>query len=77
MFGFGKKTASTQQACEAIVQKWEGTYGFLTRGANTEKIFVHKSKLPSGISKLEKGQRVKVEFSSGERGLAAEKVVLV
>jgi cold shock CspA family protein len=77
MFGFSKKTTSNQQACEATVKKWCGTYGFLTRGEGTEKIFVHKSKLPSGISSLEKGQRVKVEFLPGEKGLAAEKVILL
>lgn len=75
MFGFFKATPKSQ-ACEAVVQKWTGTYGFLTRGEGTDRIFVHKSKLPSGISSLEVGQRVKVEFISGEKGLAAERVVL-
>ena len=77
MFGFFKKATSQSKACEAVVQKWTGAYGFLTRGEGTERIFVHKSTLPQGISFLKKGQRVKVQFSSGEKGLAASKVVIL
>lgn len=77
MFGFFKKATRKSQACEATVKDWKGSYGFLTRGEGTDKIFVHKSKLPAGISSLQKGQRVKVEYSSGEKGLAADKVVIL
>ena len=77
MFNFFWKSTPKSQTCEAIVQKWAGTYGFLTRGPKTDRIFVHKSNLPKGVSALVEGQRVKVQFISGEKGLAAEKVVIL
>jgi cold shock CspA family protein len=77
MFGWFKKKPPALQTCEATVTRWQGTYGFLTRGPGTDRIFVHKSKLPEGVSRLETGTPVQVEFSSGEKGPAAEKVTLL
>jgi cold shock CspA family protein len=73
---FGKRKPKPQ-VLKATVESWKGSHGFLTPDKGTEKIFVHKSKLPAGVSHLEKGQRVKVNASSGEKGLRADTLTLL
>ncbi|MEO1251946.1 MAG: cold-shock protein [Pseudomonadota bacterium] len=47
-------------------------YGFLTRGEGTPDIFVHMETVrASGLGELEPGQRVKVSFAEGAKGLLA------
>ena len=47
-------------------------FGFLTRGDGTEDIFVHMETLRRcGMGELVTGQRVKVSFASGSKGLLA------
>ena len=47
-------------------------YGFLTRGENTEDIFVHMETLRKcGMGELMQGQRVQVSFAGGPKGQLA------
>jgi CspA family cold shock protein len=47
-------------------------FGFITRGDNTEDIFVHMETLRRcGMGELNQGQRVQVSFASGPKGLLA------
>jgi CspA family cold shock protein len=47
-------------------------FGFITRGDNTEDIFVHMETLRRcGMGELNQGQRVQVSFASGSKGLLA------
>lgn len=50
-------------------------YGFLTRGEGTEDIFVHMETVrASGLGELEPGQRLKVSFGEGGKGLLAVEI---
>ncbi|WP_425408715.1 cold-shock protein [Hyphococcus sp.] len=50
-------------------------YGFLTRGDDTEDIFVHMETLRKcGVGELMQGDRVQVSFASGSKGLLAIEV---
>ena len=47
-------------------------FGFLTRGDNTEDIFVHMETLRRcGLGELAPGQRIRVSFAAGAKGLLA------
>ncbi|MEM9705799.1 MAG: cold-shock protein [Pseudomonadota bacterium] len=47
-------------------------FGFLTRGEDTEDIFVHMETLRRcGMGELVQGQRVQVSFAAGSKGLLA------
>lgn len=50
-------------------------YGFLTRGGDTEDIFIHMETLRKcGMGELVQGDRVQVSFASGSKGLLAIEV---
>ncbi|MEZ5916248.1 MAG: cold-shock protein [Parvularculaceae bacterium] len=50
-------------------------FGFLTRGEETEDIFVHMETLRKcGMGELIQGQRVQVSFAAGSKGLLAIEV---
>ncbi|GAB4520478.1 MAG: cold-shock protein [Amphiplicatus sp.] len=50
-------------------------FGFLTRGENTDDIFVHMETLRRcGMGELAPGQRVQVSFASSPKGLLAMEV---
>lgn len=50
-------------------------FGFLTRGPDTEDIFVHMETLRRcGMGELMQGQRVQVSFAMGAKGLLAYEV---
>lgn len=50
-------------------------YGFLTRGDDTDDIFVHMETLRKcGMGELAQGDRVQVSFASGSKGLLAIEV---
>lgn len=51
-------------------------YGFITRGENSDDIFVHYRNIKSeGYRSLAEGQKVEFELQQGEKGLQAEEVV--
>lgn len=51
-------------------------YGFITRGENSEDIFVHyRSIRGEGYRSLAEGQLVEFAVQSGEKGLQADDVV--
>ncbi|MGN0921419.1 MAG: cold-shock protein [Cellvibrio sp.] len=51
-------------------------YGFITRGENSDDIFVHYRNIKSeGYRSLTEGQKVEFELQQGEKGLQAEEVV--
>lgn len=50
-------------------------YGFITRGDNTEDIFVHYRNIRgNGYKSLAEGQQVEFEVLEGDKGLQAEDV---
>ncbi len=50
-------------------------FGFLTRGPDTEDIFVHMETLRRcGMGELMQGQRVQVSFALGPKGLQAKEI---
>lgn len=47
-------------------------YGFITRGEGTEDIFVHMEVVrAAGMTELTPGQRLRVSFGQGQKGLLA------
>ncbi len=50
-------------------------YGFITRGDDTDDIFVHYRNIRgTGYKSLTEGQQVEFELQEGEKGLQAEDV---
>ncbi|VUD48840.1 Major cold shock protein CspA [Thalassocella blandensis] len=50
-------------------------YGFITRGEDTDDIFVHYRNIRgTGYKSLAEGQQVEFELLEGEKGLQAEDV---
>ncbi len=50
-------------------------FGFLTRGPDTEDIFIHMETLRrNGIRELQEGDRVQVRFGTGPKGLQAAEI---
>jgi CspA family cold shock protein len=53
-------------------------YGFITRGAGDEDIFVHYRNIRAeGYRSLAEGQNVEFQLQKGDKGLQAEDVILV
>ncbi|ACR11768.1 cold-shock DNA-binding domain protein [Teredinibacter turnerae T7901] len=53
-------------------------YGFITRGEESEDIFVHYRNIRGeGYRSLTEGQKVEFELQKGEKGLQAEDVSAV
>ncbi|WP_323815385.1 cold shock domain-containing protein [Cellvibrio sp. NN19] len=53
-------------------------YGFITRGAGGEDIFVHYRNIRAeGYRSLAEGQNVEFQLQQGDKGLQAEDVVLL
>ncbi|HEY7885209.1 MAG TPA: cold shock domain-containing protein [Cellvibrionaceae bacterium] len=53
-------------------------YGFITRGENSEDIFVHyRSIRGEGYRSLAEGQSVEFAVQQGDKGLQADDVVLM
>ena len=63
------------------VVKWfkdEKGFGFITRDDGEKDVFVHHSAIKAeGFRSLSEGQKVEFEVVQGEKGPAAENVVLV
>lgn len=53
-------------------------YGFITRGENTDDVFVHYRNISGeGYRSLAEGQAVEFEILEGDKGLQAENVSAV
>ncbi len=53
-------------------------YGFITRGENTDDVFVHyRNIMGEGYRSLNEGQQVEFSLLEGDKGLQAEEVVPV
>lgn len=53
-------------------------YGFITRGENTDDIFVHYRNIRGeGYRSLTEGQQVEFELNEGDKGLQADDVATV
>ncbi len=51
-------------------------YGFITRGENTDDVFVHYRNIKGeGYRSLNEGQQVEFSLLEGDKGLQAEEVI--
>ena len=83
----GVKRVITIKGCLHMADRESGTvkwfnnargYGFITRGENSDDIFVHYRNIRAeGFRSLAEGQAVEFDLMQGEKGLQAEDVVPV
>lgn len=59
------------------VQKWNGCFGWISRGSDLAFAFVHHTDLAADRKSLRVGREVEFEVEQGAKGIKAVNVVIV
>ncbi len=78
--GFERRGGAASTIVQGVVKRFEPDkgYGFVSPDGGGKDVFIHVTALRrSGVAALDPGQRVQVEVVEGQKGLEAERVILI